>query len=85
MMQERELPHSQYSKDPEQILIEQIEATEIKAALRGIPVIQQKRFLMHHLIGLSIKQIAKLEGCSDRAIKYSLALARSNLRNILSE
>jgi RNA polymerase sigma factor (sigma-70 family) len=84
MMRESELPHYKYSKDPEQLLIEQIEATEIQQALHSLPLIQQKRFLLRHLIGLTIKQIAQLEGCSERAVKYSLKLARENLREMLS-
>lgn len=85
MMRENELPHSRYSKDPEQLLIEQLEIAEVYRALHCLPVIQQKRFLMRHLIGLPIKQIAKIEGCSERAVKYSLTLARNNLQEILSE
>lgn len=85
MMTERDLPRTAYAKDPEQLLIEQVEATEIKTALRSIPILQQRRFLLRHLIGLTIKQIAEIEGCSDRAVKYSLVLARENLRNLLSE
>ena len=85
MMGEYNLPQNCFPKNPEQLLIEQIEATEIQQALRLIPVIQQRRFLLRHLIGLPIKQIAQIEGCSDRAVKYSLSLARNNLRQILSE
>lgn len=85
MMRESELPHAEHTKDPEQILMEQIEATEIQQALRCLPVIQQRRFLLRHLIGLPLKQIAKLEDCSTRAVKYSLTLARNNLQEILSE
>lgn len=85
MMSDSDLPHSRYTKDPEQLLIEQIEATEIRSALRQISDIQQKRFLLHHLIGLPIRCISEMDGCSERAVKYSLALARKKLRKILSE
>lgn len=85
MMRDSDLPHSRHTKDPEQLLIEQIEATEIRSALRQISDIQQKRFLLHHLFGISIKRISEMDGCSERAVKYSLALARKKLRKILSE
>lgn len=82
---ERYLPRSAFGKSSEQILIEQFEAEEMKEALRSIPALQQRRFLMRYLIGLPIKQIASIEGCSDRAVKYSIAVARKNLRKLLSE
>lgn len=84
MMHEYDLPHERYSKDPEQLLIEQIESLEIQETLHCIPLIQQRRFLLRHLIGLSIKQIAWIEGCTERAINYSLIRARDNLQEILS-
>lgn len=84
MMHEYDLPHEHYSKDPEQLLIEQIESLEIQHALHRIPLVQQRRFLLRHLIGLSIKQIAWIEGCTERAVNYSLLRARENLQEILS-
>lgn len=84
MMRECDLPHERYTKDPEQLLIEQIESLEIQKALHQIPLVQQRRFLLRHFIGLSIKQIAWLEGCSERAVNYSLIRARDNLQEILS-
>lgn len=84
MMHEYDLPHESYSKDPEQLLIEQVESLEIQHALHCIPLVQQRRFLLRHLIGLSIKQIAWIEGCTERAVNYSLIRARNNLQEILS-
>jgi RNA polymerase sigma-70 factor (ECF subfamily) len=84
-MGEYNLPRDKCSKDPEQILIERIEASSILQAFKLIPAIQQRRFLLRHLAGLSIKEIASLEDCSDRAVKYSLKLARRNLKEILSD
>lgn len=84
MMRDHELPHARLTKDPEQLLMDQIESLEIQQALHQIPLIQQQRFLMRNLVGLSIKQIAFLEGCSERAVSYSLIRARDNLQEILS-
>ncbi len=54
-------------------------------ALMGLPEVQRRRFLLHHLEQVPVKTLARIEGCSDRAIKYSLALARKNLREMLGE
>lgn len=37
----------------------------------------EHRFLLHHLKGMPVKSLARMEGCSDRAIRYNLAIARS--------
>ena len=79
------IPREMHAKSPEQILVEQIEATEIRKALRKIPLVQQQRFLLRHLVGLSCRQIADMDGCSIRAVEQSLALARKNLRRILKD
>lgn len=41
---------------------------------------QRRRFLLHHLEEVPVKVRARMEGYSDRAIKYSLVIARKNLR-----
>ena len=83
-MADKDLPRSRLTKSPEQLLIEQLESDDIWQAFHKIPPIQQRRFLLRHLDSIPIKQIAQIEGCSERAIKYSLALARKNLKELLS-
>ncbi len=48
-----------------------------------LPEVQRRRFLLHYLEQVPVKVLARMEGCSDRAVKYSLALARKNLRKAL--
>lgn len=83
-MKDYDLPHARLVKSPEQLLIERLEAEELQRAIRSIPAVQQRRFLLRYAIDLPIKRIAQIEGCSERAVKYSLALARKNLKEILS-
>lgn len=79
------LPHDMFCVTPEDLLIKQLESIQLIQMLNEIPDTQRRRFLMRHLIGLSIKEIANIEGCSRRAIDYSLNLAKHNLRELLSE
>lgn len=60
-----------------------LENEVLRRSLTMLPEAQRRRFLLHHLEGLPVKEVASLEGCSDRAVKYSLALARRNLREML--
>lgn len=85
MMAERDLPHGRLVKDPEQLLMERLETARIKEALLRIPAIQARRLLLHCVFETPVRQIAEAEGCSMRAVKYSLARARRNLAKILAE
>lgn len=39
---------------------------------------------MHAVAQLPVKEIARREGCSERAVKYSLAKARKRMRELLA-
>lgn len=84
-MKESDLPHEKYVQTPEQVMMHRVESAEIRSALMELPEVQRRRFLLHYLEELPIKVVARMEGCSDRAVKYSLALARKNLREALEE
>ena len=82
-MNESDLPHEKYVQTPEQVMMHRVESAEIRSALMELPEVQRRRFLLHHLEQVPVKALARMEGCSDRAVKYSLALARKNLRKAL--
>lgn len=84
-MRESDLPHEKHVATPEQLAVWRVDDEALGRALMGLPEVQRRRFLLHHLEGLPVKTVARLEGCSDRAVKYSLALARKNLREALGE
>lgn len=79
------VPYEQSVRTPEQIVIEKYDRSRLGEALLQIPEKQRRRFLMRYEACLPIKKIAEIEECSDRSIKYSLALAKSNLRDILGD
>lgn len=84
-MRESDLPHEKYVQTPEQEMMHRLESEMLRNALMELPEVQRRRFLLHHLERVPVKGLARMEGCSDRAIKYSLALARKNLREMLDE
>ncbi len=83
LISEYDLPQVQGGKGPEQLLIEAYDRAVIVEAVLQIPETQRRRFLLHYLNNLTLDEIAKCEGCSNRAISYSLTLARRNLRELL--
>ncbi|HIY51978.1 MAG TPA: sigma-70 region 4 domain-containing protein [Candidatus Olsenella avicola] len=58
---------------------------ELAAALSRLPAVQLRRLLMHAVAQLPVREIARREGCSERAVKYSLARARRRMRALLTD
>lgn len=51
-----------------------------RVAVAALSPVQMRRILMHDVALLPIREIAEREGCSERAVKYSLHRARKRLR-----
>ena len=83
-MDEAAFSENNPEKDPERVLVERLESEALLRAFQQIPAVQRRRFLLRHLVGMPTARIAEIEGCSDRAIRRSIGLARENLREILS-
>ena len=73
------------AENPEDLLIQQHNAHAVCSALSQIPVKQQRRLVLRYVFDLPIKKIAKIEQCSERSVKYSLRLAKDNLKDLLGE
>lgn len=78
-------PRNCKTADPESALIESCLVQEIWNAFGQLPIKQQRRAALRFICDLPIAQIAALESCSERAIKYSLKLAKRNLLDILGD
>lgn len=83
-MDEAAFSESNPEKDPGRVLVERLESEALLRAFQQIPAVQRRRFLLRHLVGMPTARIAEIEGCSDRAVRRSIGLARENLREILS-
>ena len=84
-MYDSDLPEEGLAQSPESLLMEQLDRTSIYRALLLLPEVQRRRFLMRHLAGCSVKQIAHAEQCSERAVRYTLELARKGLQDALAD
>lgn len=76
---------SSHESHPELRLLRRCNDSELLRALFMLTGIQLRRLLMHAVTQLSIREIARREGCSERAVKYSLARARKRMKEILPE
>ena len=71
--------------DPGFALMRRCRADELAAALSRLPAVQLRRLLVHAVARLPVREIARREGCSERAVKYSLARARRRMRALLTD
>ena len=53
---------------------------QLHTAIAQLPPIQRCRVLMYYFGGYTFEQIAKAEGCTKRAVKFSVDTALQNLR-----
>lgn len=69
---------------PEEVLVRRCDSRALLLVLSALSPIQLRRLLMHAVAQLPVREIARREGCSERAVKYSLAKARKRVRELLS-
>ena len=70
-----------YRETPEEILIREEEREEIADALSVLTDAQYRRLLMK-ADGMTLREIARIEGASVRAVRASLMLARKKLEDL---
>lgn len=83
MIPEWNFPQEAHVPSPEQMMIEHFENSVLCNALKQLPPVQLRRFLLKHYFELSSKQIAKIEGCSIRVVDRSILRAKEKLQQIL--
>jgi RNA polymerase sigma-70 factor (ECF subfamily) len=54
-------------------------------ALRRLPAAQRRAVVVHHLVGLTVAEIAAETACSESAVKTRLARGRAALADLLDE
>lgn len=67
------------SKSVEETIIGNDMASQLYAAIAELSDIQRRRFLLYYEIGLTYEQIAEMEGCTKRAVKFSVDIAKEKV------
>jgi RNA polymerase sigma-70 factor (ECF subfamily) len=65
-------------------VIDRLIVEEALIAIKALPHIQARRFVLRNILGLTYPEIARHEGCSARAVKDSCDLATKKIRKNLS-
>lgn len=64
----------------EDIVSESIEYEQLHRAVSELPEVQRRRLKLYFFGELTYEQIAKLEGCTKRAVKFSVDIAVEKLK-----
>ncbi len=64
----------------EDCVAKRIKYQKLHTAIAQLPELQRRRVLLYYFGGCTYEQIAKMEGCTKRAIKFSVDTALKNLR-----
>lgn len=70
---------------PEALMLRKQEINDLHRALEALSKTEARRLLLYAVEGISVKGVAQIEGCSERAVKYSLAHARRKLHKLLGQ
>lgn len=67
----------------EDVTIQYIQSEQLHRAIAELPEIQKRRLILHFFRKLSYEQIAEMEGCTKRAVKFSVDIALKKIRKKL--
>jgi len=70
-------------KSVERIVQDNLQSRYLQQIISELPETQRRRLELYHEFGLTFQQIADMEGCSKRAVKFSLDLAEAKIKNNL--
>ncbi|MGL5253909.1 MAG: RNA polymerase sigma factor [Brevinema sp.] len=57
----------------------------LREAIKTLAPTQRRRLILYYFEDFTYEKIAEIEGCSTRAIKYSIDCGKANLKNILKK
>ena len=74
-----------HPKSVEESIISAFKDERIRVAVLRLPETQRRRFLLSHYGELTYEQIAKIEGCSKVAVKYTIDKAKMSITKELKD
>ena len=64
----------------EESALQRMEYAQLHRAISELPEIQKRRLILYYFQGLTYEQIAGIEGCTKRAVKFSVDIAVEKLK-----
>ncbi len=75
--------HSSEEESIEETICQKEEKENIYKAIDKLSKVQRRRLILYYFECYTLDEIASIEGCSARAIKYSIDCAKKNLKKFL--
>ena len=69
----------------EETVSQRIEVDKLHQAIAQLPEKQRRRLVLYYFGEFTYEQIAEMEGCTKRAVKFSVDIALKNLKEIFSD
>lgn len=69
----------------EETVFQRIEVDKLHQAIAKLPEKQRRRLVLYYFGEFTYEQIAEMEGCTKRAVKFSVDIALKNLKEIFQE
>jgi len=67
-------------KGVEETVFDSLQIEALRLAVQNLSEVQRRRFILYHEFGLTYEQIAKMEGCTKRAVKFSVDIAVAKIQ-----
>ena len=64
----------------EEIVSQRMEVDKLHQAIARLPEKQRRRLVLYYFGEFTYEQIAEMEGCTKRAVKFSVDIALKNLK-----
>ena len=74
----------QTPKSVEDTILDSLRNEQLWLAIKELPEIQRRRFLLYHEFGLTYEQIAEIEGCSKVSAFRSVNRAEEKIKKLLN-
>ena len=72
----------QLQESVEEAVFQRVEVETLRQAIAKLPETQRRRLVLYYFGGFTYEQIGEMEGCSKRAVKFSVDIALKNLKKI---
>jgi len=67
----------------EDMALDSIRSEQLRLAIKSLPEIRRRRFVLYHEFGLTYEQIAEIEGCTFQAVAKAVKNAETAIKNFL--
>ena len=67
----------------DELVFERLQHQKLHKAISKLPELQRRRLVLYYFGGYTYEQIARLEGCSKVAVKYTIDKAIDTLKKII--